>query len=616
MRHLISRVALTVGLFFAFTAVAAPPPALDPSVSPTRAVVDRYALDAAALERSGVRLSDASRERAAGFLRDRTKELEAVDFEKLDQDGRVDYLLLRTKLAFELTDLEHERKQFAEVAPLLPFAPTIVGLEAARRRMEPIDAEAAAKTLSELAKQVADVRKGLDERLKSKSADVPSKVLADRAARRLGELRSMLAAWHRFYDNYDPTFTWWMKATYPRAEREIDDYAKLIRTKIVGSGEEEEDAQPEPPAAGEGQRGQGRGRGGQGGQAERGGQGGQGGPVVGDPIGREALLDALAAEMIPYTPEELIEIANREFAWCDKEMKRAAEELGCEGDWHKALALVSAKHVKPGEQPALIKRLADEATAFVEGRQLVTVPPLCKEIWRMDMMSEGRQRVTPYFTGGEVISVSYPTADMAFEDKAMSLRGNNESFCRATVHHELIPGHHLQLFMADRYNTHRRIFRTPFLVEGWALYWEMRLWDLNFARNAEDRVGMLFWRAHRCARIIFSLKFHLGQMTAPQAIEFLVKRVGHEPRNATAEVRRSVNGMYPPLYQAAYMLGGLQLRELQKDLVGKGRMSDREFHDAVLRENAIPIEMIRAKLTGATLTRDWKPGWRFYGEVQ
>jgi uncharacterized protein (DUF885 family) len=204
---------------------------------------------------------------------------------------------------------------------------------------------------------------------------------------------------------------------------------------------------------------------------------------------------------------------------------------------------------------------------------------------------------------------------MSFEDKEMSMRGNNPAFCRATVFHELIPGHHLQIFMSERYNQHRELFRTPFLVEGWALYWEMRMWDLKFPRTPEERVGMLFWRAHRCARIIFSLKFHLGQMTAPQAIDFLVNRVGHERRNATAEVRRSVNGSYGPLYQAAYMLGGLQLRALHDEVVKPGKMTERAFHDAVLRENAIPIEMIRASLIGAKLGKDFKTGWRFYGNA-
>ena len=219
--------------------------------------------------------------------------------------------------------------------------------------------------------------------------------------------------------------------------------------------------------------------------------------------------------------------------------------------------------------------------------------------------------MNPYFTGGEVISVSYPTAEMSHGDKLMSMRGNNIHFSRATVHHELIPGHHLQGFMTARYRRHRGMFKTPFWTEGWALYWEMLLWDLDFPRSAADRVGMLFWRKHRCARIIFSLGFHLDKMTANEAIDFLVERVGHERRNATAEVRRSVQGGYSPLYQSAYMLGGLQIRALYRALVVSGKMTDRDFHDAILQQNAIPIELVRASLTTQELTREFKSSWRF-----
>jgi uncharacterized protein (DUF885 family) len=140
----------------------------------------------------------------------------------------------------------------------------------------------------------------------------------------------------------------------------------------------------------------------------------------------------------------------------------------------------------------------------------------------------------------------------------------------------------------------------------------MRLWDLGFARGPEDRIGMLFWRKHRCARIQFSLGFHLGTMTAPQAVEFLVERVGHERSAAEAEVRRSVAGNYGPLYQAAYLLGGLQIRALQRELVGGGRLSERAFHDGVLQQNSIPIEMVRAALRGESLPPDHVPSWRFY----
>ena len=230
----------------------------------------------------------------------------------------------------------------------------------------------------------------------------------------------------------------------------------------------------------------------------------------------------------------------------------------------------------------------------------------------MEMMSPERQKVSPFFLGGEVILVSYPTDAMAHGDKLMSLRGNNEHFSRAVVHHELIPGHHLQGFMNERYNAHRRLFGTPFWHEGNALYWEFRLYDLGFPRGPEDRVGMLFWRMHRAARIIFSLSFHLERMTPDEAVDFLVERVGHERANAEAEVRRSFNGSYPPLYQAGYMLGGLQFRALQEELVGSGRMSERAFHDAILQGGSMPVEMVRARLTGTLLDRGHEASWRFY----
>ena len=148
---------------------------------------------------------------------------------------------------------------------------------------------------------------------------------------------------------------------------------------------------------------------------------------------------------------------------------------------------------------------------------------------------------------------------------------------------ELIPGHHLQFWHLARFEPHRQLFSTPFWIEGWALWWEFQLWDLGFAATPEQRAGMLFWRTHRCARILFSLNFHLGRWTPQQCIDFLVERVGHDRHTATGEVRRSFNGGYSPLYQVGYMMGAIQLRALHAELVKSGRMSAKEFHDRILR---------------------------------
>jgi uncharacterized protein (DUF885 family) len=123
---------------------------------------------------------------------------------------------------------------------------------------------------------------------------------------------------------------------------------------------------------------------------------------------------------------------------------------------------------------------------------------------------------------------------------------------------------------------------------------------------------MLFWRMHRCARIIFSLNYHLGKWTPKECINFLLDRVGHERANAEGEVRRSFTGGYGPLYQIAYMIGALQFYALKKEVVDKGKMSLKQFHDAVLRENNIPVEMVRAIIIDQQLPKEFTSTWKFY----
>ncbi|HLK61406.1 MAG TPA: DUF885 family protein [Chthonomonadaceae bacterium] len=543
------------------------------------ALIERYRTDRKTLERKyPLDLSAAHQARIRQFTTDWLAALERLDFAALNTVERIDYVLFRDHLRNALRHLDIQAKSREEMMPLLPFLPTLLALEEARQRMEWADPAQTAATLHIAKSQIADARLKIEQDLETaKQAGVRAykPTVANRAATATDHLMEALKHWHAFYQGYDPLFSWWVEAPYQVVEKALEEFAIFLRVKVVGVKSDDQDT------------------------------------IIGDPIGREALLTELAAERIPYTPEELIAIAERELAWCEAEMQRASGELGYT-DWHDALEYVKALHVAPGRQPGMIRDLALEAIAFLEARDLVTIPSLARETWRMEMMTAAQQRVNPFFLGGEVIQVSFPTQDMTHEEKRMSMRGNNIHFARATVQHELIPGHHLQGYMLQRYRTYRKVFHTPFWIEGWALYWEMLLWELGFPKSPENRIGMLFWRTHRCARIIFSLRFHLEEMTPQECIEMLVARVGHERANATAEVRRSFNGSYPPLYQAAYMLGGLQMWALRRECVASGQMTDRAFHDAILKEHCIPIEILRAILLQQEIPPDSASTWRFY----
>ena len=454
---------------------------------------------------------------------------------------------------------------------LVPFLPRIAALLEARQRVEPLEPEAAANELDALTKELETLREGFEK----EKPDVP-RSRAVRAGERTGELAHKLKRWYEFRAGYDPLFTWWVRVPHEALQKELTAHAKTLRETVAGLKEDDEET------------------------------------IIGDPVGREALVADLARAMIAYTPEELLALADQEFAWCEQEMKKSAAELGLGDDWKQALERAKQDHVGPGEQPELILELAREAWDYVEREELISVPPLAKEVWRMNMLSPEAQRTSPFFLGGESILVSYPTDGMTHEEKLMSMRGNNRHFCRATVHHEVVPGHHLQGFMTDRHFAYRWPFSTPFWTEGWALWWEMLLYERGFVSAPLDRVGALFWRMHRCARIQFSLRFHLGELTPEQCIDYLVDKVGHERENAEAEVRRSFNGSYGPLYQLAYMTGALQFRALYSELVRSGSMTPRAFHDGVMTSGNMPIEMVRARLANLPLPRDFTAAWKFY----
>jgi uncharacterized protein (DUF885 family) len=532
-------------------------------------IIEQYQADLGSLERFyKVEISDERNQRIRKFYEDSGAKLESVEFDTLSQGEKVDYLLFKNHLERNLAQLSEFEKQIKDTEPFLPFARDLIALGQNQRRTDPIQPQNVAATLAAIETQLGEHRKALEANMN------PDKFGAFRASRFNDQLLRNLAEWYRFYNSYDPQFGWWVSEPYNRTSKALQEFSIFLKEKICG-------LKP-----------------------------GDNSPIVGDPIGEKALLNELKYEMIPYSPAELIEIANRQYAWCETEMKKAAKELGFD-DWKKALEKVKQDYVEPGKQPQLVRDLAEEAIKYVEDHDLLTVPPLAKETWRMSMMARERQKVSPFFLGGEQIIVSFPTAEMEHQEKLMSLRANNIHFARATVHHELIPGHHLQQFYRSRFNTQRDMFDTPFWVEGNALYYEFLFWDMGFPKTPQNKIGMLFWRMHRCARIIFSLSFHLKKMTSDECIDFLVEKVGHERASAEGEVRRSFGGDYSPLYQLSYMIGALQLWSLRHELVDSGKVPQKVFHDRVFTEGAIPIEMIRALMTNQKLTKDFKTSWRF-----
>jgi uncharacterized protein (DUF885 family) len=511
------------------------------------------------------------------YFRDKSVELAAVRFDHLDSEDQTDYVLLEKYLNQQLEGLDSFEASLKELEPIIePFALKLIDLVERRQKVVPTTGRYAAEALSAVSEDVTKKLRAIESD-ESKFRKPEARFAAYRAVQSVGELRVALEKWMDFYKGYDPEFTWWTSAPFQETLRRLDTFGATVSGKLVGD-----------PA------------------------GNSTSDIVGQPVGRSGLMADLDAQFIAYSPEELIKIADKEYAWCESEMIKASKALGYQEDWKAALEHVKNLYVEPGQQTRLVHDLSAEAVAYVKHHDMVTVPAIAEECWRTFMMEPERQKINPFFLGGEDLIVSYPTDTMSHSDKLMSMRGNNRPMSRSTVFHELIPGHHLQMHMIARYRSYRSLFTTPFWIEGWAFYWEFILWDRGFAATPEEKIGMLFWRMHRCARIVFSLRFHMNQMTPQECIDYLVEKVGHERATAEGEVRRSFNGDYNALYQAGYMLGALQIYAMRKEMVEGAGMPEKEFHDRILKEGEMPIEILRALMQDRKLRPGHKAAWKFY----
>jgi uncharacterized protein (DUF885 family) len=168
----------------------------------------------------------------------------------------------------------------------------------------------------------------------------------------------------------------------------------------------------------------------------------------------------------------------------------------------------------------------------------------------------------------------------------------------STAFHETIPGHHLQLALAqERGDVHpiARFLGNSGFSEGWGLYSERLADEMGLFSSDMDRMGLLSNEALRAARMVVDPGIHVLGWTRQQAIDYMLAHTAEAPDMVATEVDRYIVW---PGQATAYMLGNLEIRRLrqfaERELGPK--FDIREFHDRVLEDGTVPLGLLRAKI--------------------
>ncbi|CAH0003734.1 unnamed protein product [Clonostachys byssicola] len=257
------------------------------------------------------------------------------------------------------------------------------------------------------------------------------------ATKVIEDWRSHLQEWFDFYSIYALAFDWWATTPWKVVDAALASYIDIILSTIVGINP------------------------GEGGQDE----------VVGEPIGRAMLLSEVSHEMIFYTPKSSSPSPTRNTTAASSRRKPSP---------------TSSASAATGKGPSttLRRNLPPSASKPTSSATLSTKPPPTSRT-----MASSAPPLSS--SASQSILVASPASPMPQALKATVLRANNRHFSRAVALHEMIPGHRLQRVAERRHSTLRSpFFSTPFLTEGWPIYWELLLWDRgDFFAAAEEQGG-------------------------------------------------------------------------------------------------------------------------------
>ena len=173
----------------------------------------------------------------------------------------------------------------------------------------------------------------------------------------------------------------------------------------------------------------------------------------------------------------------------------------------------------------------------------------------------------------------------------------------ALAFHEGVPGHHLQIGLAqeaENLPTFRRLsagWLANAFVEGWALYTERLSDELGLYEDDLARYGMLGYQAWRACRLVVDTGLHHLRWTRQQAIDFFLDNVGLSERETLNEVDRYIVW---PGQALAYKVGQREIEALRREQQQRlGEQFDlRAFHDSVLAHAAVPLSTLRLILLG------------------
>ena len=312
------------------------------------------------------------------------------------------------------------------------------------------------------------------------------------------------------------------------------------------------------------------------------------------------------ADMVDMPLAQLEQVGVKELAQLQEEFKKTAALIDPKHSPAEVMESLSRVHPDTNQVLPTVAAGLASIRAYVIAHHIATIP---SDVMPMVRETPPYARATTFAsmdspgpfekTSEAFYYVTLPDPSWPDAKKEQLLAFFSAPSISDTSVHEVFPGHYVQ-FLNNRHNPDivRLIYGSGADIEGWGLYCEQMMLDEGLHDgDPKYRLAQLQMALMRACRYLVGIRMHTQGMTVEQATKFFEDNAYQTPHNAMVEALR---GTGDPGY-LRYQLGKLMILKLREDVrKQQGAAFDLgKFHDAFLKQGAIPIKLIRRAMLGS-----------------
>ncbi len=298
---------------------------------------------------------------------------------------------------------------------------------------------------------------------------------------------------------------------------------------------------------------------------------------------------------LKMTPQQVHQIGLQEVARIRAEMQQVIQQTGFKGSFAE---FVQFLRTDPQFYVTKPEQLLKEAS-YLAKKIDAQLPKLFKTLPRTPYGVEPvPAEIAPKYTTGRYAGGRAAGEPGFYWVNTYALDRRPLYELEALTLHEAVPGHHLQVALANEQDSlpgYRRSFYTSAFGEGWGLYSEYLGLEVGFYTDPYSNFGRLTYEMWRAGRLVVDTGMHTMGWSRQQAIDFLAQNTALSMHNVTTEVDRYISW---PAQALSYKLGELTIKRLrQKAEAALGeKFNVREFHDAVLSNGSVPLSVLEQQI--------------------